>query len=423
MKEQLRALFAAALADLDPRPRVRAAVRSHRATFAAARRVRVVAIGKAARPMAAAAVEELRGLPVDGLLVPPDPDDVPLPPLEVVCGGHPWPTAGSVRAAARALELCRAADGDTFVLFLLSGGGSAMCEQPFDAEVALPEWQSFYRALVGCGAGIVAVNTVRRHLSAVKGGRLALAAAAAHGCLTLCVSDVPGDLAALASGPTLPDGTTLADCRAIVAQHGLLATLPRNLAARLERGDLPPQPRRDDPRLRHHTAERLLDNDTAIAALARHAAAAGLRVVEERRADELPVADAAALLLARLRQDSGIGTQPVAVLAGGEVRVALPEQHGRGGRNQQFALECALRMQGEAAFVLSCGTDGVDGDSSAAGAVADGTTVARAQALGLRADEHLRRCDAQPLFEAIGDAVVTGATGTNVRDLRLLVAR
>jgi hydroxypyruvate reductase len=372
--------------------------------------------------MAEATLSELRGAAVHGLLVPPEPDAAALAPLEVVAGGHPLPSAGSLRAGARALELCRSADADTFVLFLLSGGGSSLCELPLDPSMTLDELRALYRALLGSGAPIGAVNTVRKSLSAVKGGRLAGAAANALGQCTFAVLDVPGaDLAALASGPTLGDDAG-PDARASALAHtGAWRALSDTLRRRLLAGELPPPLRTDDPRLRRGEAVRLLDNDRAVAALAHRVEAAGLRVCIERGADELPCEAAAQHLLARLRLEAQRGPRPVAIVAGGEVTVVLPEQPGRGGRNQQWALACALRIVDQPIAVLSGGTDGVDGDSGAAGAVADGTTVGRARAMGLDAEEHLRRCDAAPLFAALGDALVTGPTGTNVRDLRLLV--
>ncbi len=434
MKDHLRELFAATLMDLAPGPHVRAALRAHAATFALdamdrrpspgrAANVLVLALGKAARPMAIAALDELRtmGANVTGLLVPPEPDTAPLPPFEVIAGGHPLPTAGSLRAGARALELCRAATADTFVLVLLSGGASAMCELPLDAAITLDELRTCYQSLVGCGAGIEAVNTVRKHLSAVKGGRLAAAAAHARGVLTLAISDVPGDLAALASGPTLGDDATIADCRSIVQQFALAAALPPSLRARLEAGTLPPLISPADPRLAHGEAVRLLDNDTAVESLAHHAAAAGIHVVVVRDADEMQVDAASEVLLAALHTAAKGHAGPTAVIAGGEVRVALPAHPGRGGRNQQFALECALRIQHQPITVLSAGTDGIDGNSEAAGAIADGATVARANALGRDAQVQLGRFDAFPLFTALGDTIATGPTGTNVRDLRVLV--
>jgi hydroxypyruvate reductase len=176
-RTQLAHWFRSALPSLDPFPAVAASLAQKRAALAQARSVLVLAFGKAARPMAAAAVAALDGLHIRGLCAPPEPDDVPLASLEVIPGGHPLPTAGSLRAAQRALELCRTADPRDHVIFLVSGGGSSILELPADPAVSLDELRAFQQALVGCGAPISAINTVRKHLSLVKGGRLAAAAA------------------------------------------------------------------------------------------------------------------------------------------------------------------------------------------------------------------------------------------------------
>ncbi|MGE3171170.1 MAG: glycerate kinase [Planctomycetota bacterium] len=420
MRQRLERAFRQVLPQLDPAPGVRRTLDLRRDALATVRDVVLVAIGKAARPMAQAALQELQGLRCSGLCITPAPDGAPLPPLEVLAAGHPLPDAASLRAGERALEVCWGAGNRDAVLFLLSGGGSALCDLPLDDTVTLAEWQRLHRALIGCGAGIEQVNTVRMHLSATKGGRLALAAASAEIQLTLAVSDVPGDLSALASGPTMPTTATLDDCRAVVDAFGLRGAIPASLLRQLDDATLPPLVRPNDPCVRASEFVRLLDNDRAIAAMAEALQADGLRVVVDRSANELPCDEAARVLLRRLADEAGRGT-PVAVVAGGEVRVALPAEPGTGGRNQQFALQSALAIAGRDIAVLSCGTDGQDGSAPAAGAFADGTTVARATALGLDAAEHLRRCDAHPVFEALGDAIVTGPTGTNVRDVRVLV--
>lgn len=421
-RARLAEWFAAALSALDVAPRVAAALPA--GAHWRGRRVLLIAFGKAARPMARAALRQLAGATVRGLLVPPLPDGTPLPPLEVIAGGHPLPTAGSVAAAARALELCRSAGGDEQVLFLVSGGGSALLEQPLDPAVPLGELAALYRALIGCGAPIGEVNTVRRHLSAVKGGRLAAAAAAAAELRTLLVADVPAraGLAAIASGPTCPSASTHAGCLRILERHRLLAAVPAALRARLLQGALPPPVPPGHPVFARSRHEVLLANEDGVRALAAAAAADGVHVEMDEATDDWPCERAADHLLARLRALAAERPGgPVAVCAGGELSVRLPPDAGRGGRNQQFALCCALRIAGEPIAVLSGGTDGVDGNSPAAGAVADGTTAARALAAGRDPRGHLRRGDAFPLFEALGDALHTGPTGTNVRDLRLLV--
>ena len=423
MRQLLRRLFEATLRDIDPAAQMEPIVDEWRSRAGAGHPFLVLAYGKAARPMARALVDGLPGANWRGLVVVPEPDAEPLPPFEVIPGGHPLPSPGSMRAAARALELARGATSDDVVLFLASGGGSAMLELPADPGVTLEELRAFYQALVGSGAGIVEINTLRRHVSAVKGGRLALAAARAAIQETVEISDVPDVRgASVASGPSTCDPTTLDDCRAVLDRFGLWPIVPFALRTRIQSGKLPPSLRCDSPPMSRLVFTRIGSNDHARIELRRHAEAAGLFVVEDQSVDDWPYERAAGHLLDHLdRLHRGHPGRAVAILTGGELSVPLPGSPGTGGRNQQFALACALEITGRPIAVLSAGTDGVDGNSTAAGAVVDGTTVSRAKALGLSVHDHLRRFDAFPLLHALGDAVITGPTGTNVRDLRLLV--
>lgn len=426
MREVLRQLFADVLRELDPAPLVERALHAHTGLFAATPRLRVLAFGKAARAMATAAAAAFAGtLPkaaIDGLVVAPEPDDAPLPPFESIAAGHPLPTAGSFRAGRRALELCRTAGPDTGVLFLVSGGASSLCELPLDERATLAEWQAMGEGLVGSGQGIESINALRKLVSAIKGGRLAAAAAGARVRLTLAVADVPNnDLDAIGSGPTIGGRDEAAVLLQRAREADLLRFVPESLRTRLERGELEAPVLRHDRRLRDTHAEILLGNDAALLAALRRCQSAGLRCVIERAADELPYERAAQLLLARLEGEAARSSVPVAVIAGGEVRVALPERPGCGGRNLQFALACARRVEGRPIAVLSAGTDGVDGSAPAAGAAIDGSTAARARAHGFDPDAALRAFAAFPPLHAIGDAIATGRTGTNVRDLRVLV--
>lgn len=426
MKRLLRAAFSSTLRDLQVRPWLAAAIDARLQAEARRRPILVLAFGKAARPMAQALVDLLPGASMRGLVVPPAPDDAPLPPFEVLPGGHPLPTAGSFAAASRALELAQSATADELVVHLVSGGGSALLERPADPRVTVDELRQLYAALVGSGADIAAINTVRRHLSAVKAGRLAVAARGAARQVTFAVADVPdrGNLfAALASGPSAPDDGTFADCRTVLDQYRLWPAVPPALRERLERGDLPPPLRPDDPLLQRCEFWRLLDERTARACMQRHLRAAGCLVVADPTTDDLPYRAAADHLLRRLaklrRRHPG---RRIAIVSSGELSVPLPADPGTGGRNLQFALHCAQRIRGQAITVLSAGTDGIDGNSPAAGAVVDGTTAAKARALGFPVADHLQRCDAYPLLDAVGATVATGPTGTNVRDLRVLLA-
>jgi glycerate 2-kinase len=421
VKELLRRLFADTTAVLDvarwmPVDKLRSLARHP---------ILVLAFGKASRAMAQAVVDALPGADLRGLVVPPEPDDTPLPPFEVLPGGHPLPTAGSVRAATRALELARGARREDVVLFLVSGGGSAILELPGDPSVTIEEHRALYRALIGSGADIASINTVRRHLSAVKGGRLALAAAAAHRHLTLAISDVPHDRASsLASGPTAWEDTSLTDCLSALDRWHLWGAVPPQLRARLSSGELPPPWRAEDAGDLGRRSEFwvLLDERVARMILQSYTQAAGLHPTVDLTTDDRPFENAALHLLRRLdrlhRRHVG---RPVAIVCSGELSVPLPPDPGIGGRNQQFVLACARRIRGQPITVLSAGTDGIDGNSPAAGALADGTTMARARAAGFDVHDALARCDAFPLLHALGDTIVTGPTGTNVRDLRILV--
>ena len=423
MKQRLRQLFADVLRDLDLGRAMRGAIAAAFAGDEARRPKLVLALGKAARPMTEALLQALPHCPLRGLVVTPAPDDAPLGPFERIAGGHPLPDAGSLRAGARALALARSVQADEDVLFLVSGGGSSLCEAPLDPTIGVDDVRSLYRALVGCGASITAINTVRRHLSALKGGKLAYAAAAAHRRATFLIADVPDDAprGTIASGPTEAETTTAADCIAVLDRHALWSAVPRVLHERLCSGDLPAAVTMADP----CNSELVVVQDPhwPLPSAQRRLRAAGWLVVVDDTTDDWPYERAAAHLVQRLerlrRRHPG---RTVAVLAGGELSVPLPRDPGTGGRNQQFALACARWIRGRPITVLSCGTDGIDGTSPAAGAIVDGTTMARTRRAGLDVHDALRRCDAFPLLQALGDAVVTGPTGTNVRDLRLLVA-
>jgi hydroxypyruvate reductase len=329
-------------------------------------------------------------------------------------GGHPLPNAASMAAALAALELLRATDASTFVLFLISGGASAMFEVPLSSDISLDELSEWNRLLVGCGAPIAAINCVRKHLSAVKGGRLA--AAAPHAAkLSLLISDVPEHaLDALASGPTLPDSTTLAECSAILQQYPALASLSTQA--------MEETPKATDAAFHdaHHVV--LLDNAALVESAAASARGMGFHTVIDNSCDDWEYEDAAEYLLKRLRELSKEHPR-CCLLSGGEVTVRLPENPGRGGRNQQLALECARHLAHHSPVtVLSAGSDGIDGNSPAAGAVADETTWQRAEELHLNPAVHIANFDAYTLFERLGDAILTGPAGNNLRDLRILLA-
>jgi len=274
---------------------------------------------------------------------------------------------------------------------------------------------------VHSGAPIAEINAVRKHLSALKGGRLARAAAPA--CqVSVLVSDVPEDsLDALASGPTMPDSATVADCCAIVERYNLLQRFPPSVRVLFERGLLEETPKQGDPAFQHSRYTTVLSNATAINAAVESAKASGFAVEVDNSCDDWDYQRAADHLLERLRQLRRMAPR-ACVISGGEVTVRVGAKSGVGGRNQQFALYCARQIAGECITVLSAGTDGIDGNSPAAGAVVDGSTVERARQRGLDVATALAEFNAYPQLEAIGDTIVTGPTGNNVRDLRILLA-
>jgi hydroxypyruvate reductase len=307
------------------------------------------------------------------------------------------------------------------VVFLVSGGGSAMVEQ-FLQPVWLGVMAATHKALVESGAPITAINAVRKHLSAVKGGRLAAAAAPAEQ-LTIFVSDVPGgELDALSSGPTLPDRSTTEDAYRIAAEYGLSAKVPDVIAEMLMRRSLIETPKPGDAIFACSRWSLLLDSTSLEEAAAVRAHELGWRVEIDHSCDDWSADRAAAYLVERVRELRRAGER-VCLLSAGEVTVQVPAgATGKGGRNQHFALLCSELIARSEITVLSAGSDGVDGNSPAAGGLVDGTTVARAEAANYAVAAALSAFDAHSLLTLLRDTVTTGPTGNNLRDLRILLA-
>jgi hydroxypyruvate reductase len=385
----------------------------------------VVAIGKAANTMVEALAAKTGEL-FEGIVASSVAPEQQVRGFRYFLGGHPTPNADSVLAADAVLRALHSLDQNALIVFLISGGGSSILEKPIDAEISLNDLIATYRVLVLCGAPIAEINAVRKHLSAVKGGRLASAANGAQQ-VSLLVSDVPDATPdALASGPSMPDSTSVEDCRRIVEKHDLLPQFPSSVRELFERDALEETPKSDGPVFVRSRWWTILSNKTAVDAAAAEAARLGFSVTIDNSCDDWDYDRAAEYLVGRLRElrrSNQDKTNPrVCLISGGEVTVKVTVEGGVGGRNQQFALACASRIAGENIAVLSAGTDGIDGNSPAAGAVVDGTTVARAVASGLDVARSLTGFGAYPLFQALSDAVITGSTGNNVRDLRILLA-
>jgi glycerate 2-kinase len=377
------------------------------------RGVYAIALGKAALPMLDTLASRLPRELTGGVCCSPVPPENSLPQINYFLGGHPLPNRDSFACAEAALHLLHETKADDFVFFLISGGASAMFELPLDPRISLEDTRIFYQALVGSGAPIAEINTVRKHFSAVKGGRLAAAAPKAQK-LTLLVSDVaPGFLNALASGPTLTDTSTVAECHEILGRYQITERLPQALVSFFADPNLP-----ETPRLPASPVETLLSSEDLVSAAKERASQLGYDVVIDNSCDDWDYADAVRYLFERFNELRRQHPR-LCLLSCGEVTVRLGAQHGAGGRNQQFALASALSLQD--AVVLSAGSDGIDGNTVAAGAIADSATVGRAHALGIDAADALARFDAYPLFAALGDALLTGPTHNNLRDLRILL--
>lgn len=387
------------------------------------REILAISIGKAAIALAeglhAVLTPEFN---LRGIMAGPSKPTKQLGGWEAIASGHPVPNAESFRAGRTILELLGECGKQTLVFFLLSGGGSSLVELPLDQGISVEDFSQLHHALVTCGAPIEEINAIRKHLSATKGGRLAAAAPEAMK-LTFGVTDVPeGQETALASGPTLPDPTTVADAERIAQQYSLVDKLPARLREKFERHELQETPKEGDRAFTHARFELLLGRRDLFHHAHIAAEAAGFFAVCDNSTDGWPVEKAAKHLLSQVealaRSNNG---RPVALISDGEVSSPVTGK-GVGGRNSAFALACVEPIAGRDITVLSAGTDGVDGNSAAAGAVTDGATLEKAREAKMNPAEFYRRSDAFTFFDRLGDAILTGPTGNNLRDLRILLA-
>jgi hydroxypyruvate reductase len=410
----LRDLFAAALAAADP-ARV---VAGHLPEPPRGRTV-VVGAGKAAAAMARAVEDGWRGDParLSGLVVTRYGHGVPCARIEVVEAAHPVPDAAGARAAERILHSVGGLTADDLLLCLISGGGSALLAMPA-AGLSLADKQAVNRALLRSGAAIGEMNCVRKHLSAIKGGRLAAAAAPAR-VVSLLISDVPGDdPGTIASGPTVADATTFADARHLLARHGI--DPPAAVRAHLEAAaDETPKP--GDPRLARAEAHIIARPQESLEAAATAARAAGITPIILGDAIEGEAREVARAMAQTALQAARENKSPCVLLSGGETTVTV-RGHGRGGRNAEFLLALAIALDGAPGIhAIACDTDGIDGSEDNAGALIGPDTLARAAALGLAPQARLDDNDGYGVFSALGDLVVTGPTRTNVNDFRAIL--
>jgi len=379
----------------------------------------VIGAGKAAARMAQA-VEQLWQGPISGLVVTRYGHGAPTRTIEVIEAGHPVPDDASAQAAERMLALVRGLNADDLVLCLMSGGGSALLSLPAPG-LSFDDKRAIHKRLLACGAPISEINCVRRHLSAIKGGRLALACAPAR-VVTLVVSDVPGDdPAVVASGPTVPDNSTAADALAILARYAI--GIPAPLRAVLADPSLA-APTAGDPRLLHNEAIVIASAQQALDAAAEAVRAAGLTPIILSSSMEGEAREVAIVHASIARQIRAFGqpvSAPCVILSGGETTVTVRGQ-GRGGRNAEFLLALAVALDGmPGVHAIACDTDGIDGTEDNAGAVLGPDTLSRAAAAGLDARALLQENDGYRFFAGLGDLVVTGPTRTNVNDFRAMV--
>ena len=435
MRQQAEEIFRAALKAVDPIEAVFRYVKlvggglqigERRFEFKDYDRILVVGAGKAGAPMVKA-LEDLLGDRIsDGVIVVKEGHGLPLRHVRTHEAGHPVPDERGIRGAEDILSLVSAAGERDLVLCVISGGGSALLVAPAEG-VTLEDKQEVTRLLLACGADIHDINTVRKHLSRAKGGWLARCAHPAT-VATLILSDVIGDdLNVIGSGPTVPDPSTFADARGVFKKFGIWERVPSSVKGRIQlglKGDIQDTPKSGDVAFQRCYAELVGTNILALIAAGKEAERQGYRALILSSTVEGEAREVVKVLTAIAREVRSSGNPfppPACILWGGETTVTL-QGDGKGGRNQEFALASALIIDGqENVVVLSAGTDGTDGPTDAAGAIADGTTVTRAKAKGLDPLDYLRRNDSYHFLQALGDLVITGPTRTNVMDVYMVL--
>ncbi len=413
-KSFLRSLFDAAVAAADPFKTIAA----HLPPPPKGRTL-VIGAGKASAEMARA-LEQHWPAPLEGLVVTRYGHGAVTKGIEIVEASHPVPDQAGADAAKRMLQLVQGLTADDLVIALISGGGSSLLPIPLDG-LTLADKQAVNKALLKSGATIGEMNCVRRHLSAIKGGRLLQACAPAK-VVTLAISDVPGDASGdIASGPTMPDPTTCADALRLIEKYGI--EIPAGVRKTLESG-LGESPKPDDPSLPPHEFHLIAAPQASLEAAAEIARQAGITPYILGDSLEGESRDMGIVMAGIARQVATRGqpfATPCVLLSGGETTVTV-RGDGRGGRNVEFLLSLAIALQGNAkVFAIAGDTDGVDGAEEIAGAIVTPTTLSRAFEAGITPAESLARNDGHGFFQALGDSVVTGPTLTNVNDFRAIL--
>jgi hydroxypyruvate reductase len=434
LRESALAIFHAALDAADPRAAVHRAmqrdgnclhVTAREYDLAHVRRIFVIGFGKASAAMAQAVEEMLGDKIARGAVNVKYGHVAPLRQVQLQEAGHPLLDANGLLGTQKILDVLRDATPDDLVVCLISGGGSALLELPV-AGVTLDDMRAMTDALLRSGATINELNTLRKHLSQVKGGQLARRAHAP--IISLILSDVIGSpLDTIASGPTAPDSTTFADALDVIVRRGVREQLPRVIVEHVERGargEIVDTPKIDDPIFARAQYVIIADGEIACNAAKRAARERGFNTLLLStfvQGEAREVAKVLAAIAKEIVELDRPAARPACVIAGGETTVTVRGK-GKGGRNQELALAAALEIAGmRKVVVLSGGTDGTDGPTDAAGAIADGETIARASAQGLDARAFLANNDAYHFFQPLGDLIITGPTKTNVNDVILVL--
>ncbi|TIN11955.1 glycerate kinase [Mesorhizobium sp.] len=415
-KSFLAAIFNAAVAAADPQR----TIRDHLPAMPKGRTI-VIGAGKGSAQMAAA-FEKVWDGPIQGLVVTRYGYGAACQRIEIIEAAHPVPDAAGLEASRRLLEKVQGLTADDLVVALISGGGSALLPAPAEG-LSLADEIAVNEALLACGAPIAAMNTIRKHVSTIKGGRLAAAAYPAK-LVSLVVSDIPGDNPALvASGPTVPDSGNRQEALASIAAYGM--KLPAAVMAHIN-SPAADAPRVDDPRFSRNEVHLIASAGVSLEAAAAEAMRHGIEAAilsDSIEGEAREVGGVHAAIAREVATRNRPFPKPVLILSGGETTVTVRAK-GKGGRNTEFLLAFAIGISGmEGAHALAADTDGIDGSQDNAGAFADGSTVSRMRAAGVDAKAMLAGNNAWTAFNAVGDLFVPGPTGTNVNDLRAILIR
>lgn len=435
-QKDIRKIFDAGLKAADPKQAVCRAVRfsaddqlmigDQKYDLGQFDRIKVVGAGKAASPMATA-IEDILGSRIsEGIITTKYGHGLPLKTVTLIEAGHPVPDEAGLAGTRQILNLLEQSDDKDLIICLISGGGSALMPLPV-SSISLTDKQKTTQVLLDCGANIHEINTIRKHISGTKGGKLARAAFPGT-LVTLILSDVIGDdLDVIASGPTTPDRSTFADCMEILKKYDITSDIPPHVVEYLQRGvngTEPETPKPGDSIFDKTQSLAIGSSILSIEAAENEAAALGYNTLILSSFIEGETRDVAKVHTAIIKEILKSGNpvpRPACIISGGETTVTI-RGDGLGGRNMEFALAAAIEIEGlDGVVVLSGGTDGTDGPTDAAGAVADGTTMQRGMTHGHNASEFLKNNDSYHFFEGLEDLLMTGPTMTNVMDLRILL--